>query len=95
MEENQQSQFYEEVMRALWEYTSNKLNIPVSNLSKDNIAIELEARHIDQTIISDFISLLNICEFARFSPADSSESMDQIYQKAEMLIGHLEEELKV
>lgn len=95
LEENQQSQFYEEVMRALWEYTSNKLNIPVSNLSKDNIAIELEARHIDQTIISDFISLLNICEFARFSPADSSESMDQIYQKAEMLIGHLEEELKV
>jgi hypothetical protein len=29
--------FYDEVLKALWGYISDKLNIPVSRLSKDNV----------------------------------------------------------
>ena len=35
--ENKQEAFYDEVLKALWGYISDKLNIPVSQLSKDNI----------------------------------------------------------
>ena len=34
---NQKNEFYDEVLKALWGYISDKLNIPVSQLSKDNI----------------------------------------------------------
>ena len=39
--ENKQEAFYDEVLKALWGYISDKLNIPVSQLSKDNIEDEL------------------------------------------------------
>ena len=35
--ENKKEAFYDEVLKALWGYISDKLNIPVSNLSKDYI----------------------------------------------------------
>ncbi|OJU50547.1 MAG: hypothetical protein BGN96_00225, partial [Bacteroidales bacterium 45-6] len=35
------SGFYEEILRAVWGYLSDKLSIPVANLNRDNIEIEL------------------------------------------------------
>ena len=37
LSENKKDAFYDEVLKALWGYISDKLNIPVSRLSKDNI----------------------------------------------------------
>ena len=39
--ENKKNEFYDEVLKALWGYISDKLSIPVSKLSKDNIEAEL------------------------------------------------------
>ena len=39
--ENKKEAFYDEVLKALWGYISDKLNIPVSKLSKDNIEEDL------------------------------------------------------
>ena len=41
MQEENRHAFYEEMLRALWGYMSDKLNIPVANLTKDNIREEL------------------------------------------------------
>ncbi|MFR5871121.1 MAG: BatD family protein [Alistipes sp.] len=38
--------FYEEMLKALWGYMSDKLNIPVANLTKDNIREELLKRNV-------------------------------------------------
>ena len=42
LDKNQKNEFYDEVLKALWGYISDKLNIPVSELSKDNIDYELK-----------------------------------------------------
>ena len=63
--ENKQEAFYDEVLKALWGYISDKLNIPVSQLSKDNIEDELTKYGVAPELIKDFIGTLNECEFAR------------------------------
>ena len=41
MKENKKEEFYDEVLRALWGYLSDKLSIPQANLTKDNVETEL------------------------------------------------------
>ena len=42
LSENKKNEFYDEVLKALWGYISDKLNIPLSRLSKDNVEEELQ-----------------------------------------------------
>ena len=42
MKSGRQNEFYDEVLRALWGYVSDKLNMPVERLSRDNISYNLE-----------------------------------------------------
>ena len=68
--ENKKNEFYDEVLKALWGYISDKLNIPVSMLSKDNIEAELAKYGVSNELIADFIHALNECEFARYAPGN-------------------------
>ena len=68
--------FYDEVLKALWGYISDKLNIPVSQLSKDNIEEELTRYGVADDLIKSFINTLNECEFARYAPGNQNEAMD-------------------
>ncbi len=88
------SAFYEEILKALWGYTSDKLNIPVAELTKDNIEAELAAYKVSQETINQFMELLQMYEFARFAPIESVGTMDDSYEKAIELIGKLEEEVR-
>jgi len=74
--------FYLEISRALWGYLSNKYHIPISQLSTDNVATKLSQLNVSTQIIDRFIETLHQCEFARFSPGDCSELMQELYQKA-------------
>ena len=56
---NQKDAFYDEVLQALWGYVSDKLNIPVSMLSKDNIEEKLKQYGVSDNLIKDFIEVLN------------------------------------
>src|SRR5574344_2500648 len=62
-----QSEFYDEVMRALWGYVSDKLNMPVEELSRENIQENFINHHIDQATIDKFVSALDECEFERYA----------------------------
>lgn len=44
LKENKKNEFYDEILKTLWGYMSDKLSIPVSQLSKENIAAELEKK---------------------------------------------------
>lgn len=82
--------FYDEILKALWGYTGDKLNIPVSKLSKDNIASELASHGVDEKTIGEFTTLLGDCEFARYAPAISGVKVDDIYDRTVDLIDKME-----
>ncbi len=92
--ENKKSEFYDEVLKALWGYMSDKLNIPVSQLSKDNIEYELTKYGVDESLIKEFIDALNQCEFARYAPGDENEAMDNVYSSAVNVISKMENSIK-
>ena len=92
--ENKQEAFYDEVLKALWGYISDKLNIPVSQLSKDNIEDELTKYGVVPELIKDFIGTLNECEFARYAPGNQNEAMDKVYSSAVEVISKMENSIK-
>lgn len=91
---NQKEAFYDEVLKALWGYISDKLIIPVSQLSKDNIEEELTKYGVNSELIKDFIGTLNECEFARYAPGNQNEAMDKVYASAVEVISKMENSIK-
>lgn len=94
LEENKKDAFYDEVLKALWGYISDKLNIPVSRLSKDNVEEELRNYGVDDALIKEFINTLNNCEFARFAPGDDNQAMDKVYSASLEVISKMENSIK-
>lgn len=86
--------FYEEILRAVWGYLSDKLSIPVANLNRDNIEIELARYGADSKLTDSFMHILDTSEFARYAPAESSDAMDQTYQTTVQAIGQMEDVAK-
>lgn len=94
MRENKKEEFYEEVLRALWGYLSDKLSIAQSNLTKDNVETELTKYGVDESLINEFMDILNTCEFARYAPAQASDAMDKLYELTVDAIGKMENTIK-
>ena len=86
--------FYEEVLRAVWGYFSDKLVIPVARLSKDNIEAELSDLGVDEALVKRFMHIMDTCEFARYAPAESNAEMDRVYSETVAAIGEMENRLK-
>lgn len=79
MKEKLHDRFYEEILKALWGYLSDKLSIPVSDLTRTNAIISLKEKGISDEHINNLTSILDICEFARFSPSSSETDITDIY----------------
>ena len=94
LSENKKEAFYDEVLKALWGYISDKLNIPVSRLSKDNIEEKLRNHGVNEELIKDFLNALNDCEFARFAPGDENQAMDKVYSSSIEVISKMENSIK-
>lgn len=94
MEENKKEAFYDEIMRALYGYVSDKLSIPVAQLNKDNIREKLEEKDLDADLTNRVILALDECEFARFAPADSSNTLEKFYELVITLIEQVENSIK-
>lgn len=92
--ENKKNEFYDEVLKALWGYISDKLSIPVSQLSKDNIEAELTSYGVQETLIAEFIGVLNECEYARYAPGNENEAMDKVYSASVEVISKMENSIK-
>ena len=94
MQAGKASAFYDEVLRALWGYVGDKLNIPVEQLSHDNISQKLSERSVDDDTISLFIRALDECEFERYAPGDPKGNMNKVYDKAMTAIERIEDTMK-
>lgn len=94
LSENKKDAFYDEVLKALWGYISDKLNIPASRLSKDNIEEKLRNHGVSEELIKEFLNALNDCEFARFAPGDENQAMDKVYSSSIEVISKMENSIK-
>jgi hypothetical protein len=93
MREGNRHAFFEEMLRALWGYMSDKLNIPVSSLTKESIREELQRRGCpaeDAQLYSDIISR---CDEAQYSPAESIQ-MSDVYKQGVSIISRIESSIK-
>lgn len=86
--------FFDEVMRALWGYLSDKLTLPLSELTKDNARDKMAEHGVPSDIADEFMTLLDECEFARYAPASATSTMEEVYSQAASLIDKIEANAK-
>ena len=82
MAAGKQGDFYDEVLRALWGFVGDKLNMPVEQLSRENISQQLASHHVSEDTIQQFLGALDECEFARYAPGDATGNMNKVYEAA-------------
>lgn len=92
MDKKQDDKFYDEILRAVWGYLSDKLGIPVSQLLRDNVASELSKFGASEELCNKFIAVLDDCEMARYATASSQPS--SVYAQATSAINELENTAK-
>ena len=90
MRAGDKNKFYAEVLTALWGYLSDKIQIPVSELNKENISAELTNYGATDEVIAAVIEVLNNCEFAQYAPELSGNDMESIYSAAADAMDKLE-----
>ena len=94
MREDDKAGFYDEVLKVLWGYLGDKLNMPVSELSKDNISAKLAECGVADELIQEALALVGECEFARYAPSLSGSSVEDVYDKVDALMDKLENAIK-
>lgn len=94
MKQEKREQFYEEISRGMWGYLSDKLGIPVAELSRDNAHQALINCNISDELINDCLGIIDDSEFARYAPSSVSVAMDEIYKRAIKAVITLEQKLK-
>ena len=93
MEEQNRHAFYEEMLRALWGYMSDKFNIPVANLTKENVREELHKRGVSSEESQRFTDIITRCDEAQYSPVESAR-MNDVYSEGVNLISRIESVIK-
>lgn len=93
MKSGDSDKFYEEMLRAIWGYLSDKLSMPVSQLSRDNISATLASKGYSEENANAIVTVLDDCEMARYTP-DSSSHMDSVYERGVNAINKLESNKK-
>lgn len=91
LKKNLYTAFYEELHRALLGYVSDKLNMDASELNRDNIVSRLSEAGVGDKTISDYIELLDACEYARYAPEAGNEAMTSNYDDAVNVISEIDE----
>ena len=90
MSQNISSAFYEEMHKALLGYISDKLTIQFADMQRDNISETLIQKGVSEDNVNSFMSILDECEMARYSPDGGNSAMEVLYNKAMETISNLE-----
>jgi hypothetical protein len=85
--------FHEEILKALWGYLSDKLSIPVSELTRISATETLRNKGVNDEMINSLTTVIDKCEYARYAPASSGTEANEIYNSAMQFIRTLESTL--
>jgi hypothetical protein len=94
LSEGKKDQFYDEVLKTIWSYLSDKLSISVALLTKERVESELLNLKVDKVLIDELTGLLNTCEFARYAPNTGKQEMGNLYSDTMNTISKLETLIK-
>ncbi len=94
MMSNRSSEFYDEVLRALYGYVGDKFNLPVEHLSRENISELLTAKGVEDATIKQFVGAIDECEYERYAPGDAKGNMNKTFESAMTAIMNIEETVK-
>lgn len=94
LRQNLYTAFYEELHKALLGFVSDKLNVPVGELSKERISELFTEGGVSESLITSFVGLLDACEFARYSPSSGNEAMAAHYETALDVISLIDSNMK-
>lgn len=86
--------FYDEILHTLWGYISDKMGIPIDQLSSENIREKLKSIGVDENVQKNFLSAIEECEYERYAPSDVSENMKKSYDAAVSAIAAIEHAIK-
>jgi len=92
LQQNSEKPFYEEISKAIWLYLSDKLNIPISSLSRESAAVALQGRKIPATLLQKIENVMTDCETALYANG-GRQQMNRTYNDAVEVISELEETL--
>ena len=91
LQQKAQTPFYEEVSKAIWLYLSDKLNIPLSTLSKESAQYALSTKKVPEDLQQRMERVISDCETALYAPMGGSQQMTNTYREAVGIISGLEE----
>jgi uncharacterized membrane protein len=93
MKEGNRHSFYEEMLRAMWGYISDKFNIPVANLTKEKIREELYRRGVEMSVAEEFCEIISRSEEAQYAPTTDGD-MSVVYAEAIDVMSKIEDVVK-
>ncbi len=91
--DGKQEQYYAELLSALWGYLRDKLMIPASQLTRDNVRQHLTTYGASDELIDKAIAILDEAEMARYAPT-SEGSEQRLLTETEAVISDLEKSRK-
>ena len=89
------SGYFEEVHRTLWGYIGDKLALTQADYSRERVIRLLEEKKVDSSVISDYMDLIEACEFARYAPDPGQVEKEKIFERAMAAISKMEQGLKL
>ncbi len=93
LQQNEKTSFYEEISKATWLYLSDKLNIPLSALSRETATEAMSTRKVPDTVQKHLDDVIWECETALYA-SGGSQKMAYIYDEAIKVISDLEDVFK-
>ena len=92
MKEQNNRGFYEEMLRGLWGYLGDKLNIPAADLTKENVREQLARKGVSTEGVEEYVALITDCEYAQYAPSGSG-AIEDAYLRGVAAISRLESEI--
>ncbi len=91
MKTGERERFYDEMLVALWGYVSAKLNIPTSELNRQNVAQSLIEAGASEDVVSNLVAVIDDCEFAKYAPGSGEDELKHVYDRGTQVINALED----
>ena len=95
MQANSKDEFYTEILMAINNYLSNKLNIPLADVSKENVKNTLTAKKVAPEKIEKLMKTIETSEYAKYAPGAVSGNLKEVYDDTINLITGIEQDLNI
>ncbi len=90
MKNKDSASFFDEIAKSIFGYLGDKMNVPFSELSRNNIVAILNKKQTNPSTVESLSTLLERCEMARFAGISDDNAMQEVYTSAHEIISSLE-----